>query len=99
MSDSRCKSCRAAIRWARTTAGRAIPLDYLPDDAGRFVVERRGRDVIAVEVRELLPLDEPDANSPEDVGHTGPVQPPRETPRYTSHFATCPQAAQHRRRR
>lgn len=31
---ARCRVCPAPIRWARTTNGRPIPLDYDPDPAG-----------------------------------------------------------------
>lgn len=28
---SACRSCMAELRWARTAAGRAMPLDFAPD--------------------------------------------------------------------
>lgn len=36
---ARCQSCGAAIRWAKTTKGKPIPLDAEPCDDGNVVLE------------------------------------------------------------
>lgn len=76
---SRCRSCDAPLRWARTEKGRRIPLDpdpYTgPEPAGLFVI--RDGDLAVAVPRDAFPHE----------------------PHYRSHFATCPNAAQHRRDR
>jgi hypothetical protein len=80
---SRCSSCGAPILWARTERGKRIPLDREPF-AGD---DPRGLFVL----REL------------GRGVVGPlalaVTPAAfaDEPRYRAHFASCPQAAEHRR--
>ena len=37
-ATERCRSCRAPIVWARTTAGRLMPLDPTPTDAGNVEI-------------------------------------------------------------
>lgn len=39
-----CRSCDAEITWARTAAGKAMPLDRLPDPNGNVVL----RDGVAI---------------------------------------------------
>ena len=78
---SRCRSCGAEILWVRTERGNKMPLDAKP-------VPGDGRNLFVLR----------DRNSPE-----GPLAiaawglNPYEDPHYVSHFATCPNAAQHRR--
>lgn len=76
---SKCGSCGAEIVWAKTAAGRKMPLDNTPHPAGRIdlgadgfatVLGAKRATEVQVEGRKL----------------------------YQSHFATCPNAAQHRRR-
>lgn len=73
MMGAYCKSCGAAIRWAKTLAGKAMPLDAKS------------------EKRVVITYD-PD----------GPYGPGEEhcdvVDTYTSHFATCPNADQQRKR-
>lgn len=46
--QSRCRSCRAAIIWAKTEAtGKAIPLDAAPNGAGNVTVRNRGGVLVA----------------------------------------------------
>lgn len=73
-----CRSCGAPIRWARTRAGKAVPLDAEPADDGNVVLQEDG--TARVLTRRQM-----------DGGGVA-------APRYTSHFATCPDAARHRRR-
>jgi len=70
-----CRSCKAPIRWARTAAGRNIPLDAAPVAHGNVELDDQG---IATVLAATAAWD-------------------GVTPRYTSHFATCPDADQHRR--
>lgn len=84
MSDT-CRSCRAPIRWAVTTAGRRMPLDLEPVPDGNVVIEGE-KDGVPV-VRVLHRDEQPalfEADQPE---------------RFTSHFASCPDADRHRRPR
>jgi hypothetical protein len=83
-----CKSCNAPIRWVllRSKDGelKPHPLDAKPSaDSGNIgIVDTAGREPIA----EIVPKAQlalfGGANA---------------APRYTSHFATCANAAQHRR--
>ena len=49
---SRCRACSAAIVWSVTVNGKKMPVDEDPVPAGDFVLEERGRDVVAHHVRE-----------------------------------------------
>lgn len=77
-----CKSCSADIRWAVTVNGKKIPIDYAPVVKGNITLtERQGLPPIAVVL-----------NAQGDA-FLEALQPSAESPRYTSHFATCPDAA------
>lgn len=76
-----CRSCSAEIFWAQTVKGKRIPVDAAPAEDGN--VELIGRDLDSG-----LPL--------------AAVHPPGQdivmaAERFRSHFATCPNAAAHRR--
>lgn len=73
-----CKSCGAAIVFAHTVVGKAAP--YVRDDAaGEWEIDDKG---VARHVgKQSAQLEAP---------LFGPTTP---TPRYTSHFAQCPDAA------
>lgn len=81
MTGAQCSTCHAAIRWATTEKGKAIPLDDSHESAGNIWLE--------------IPADP----------RTPPIahylkkgeRPPNGEALWTSHFATCPQAKQHRR--
>jgi hypothetical protein len=76
-----CRSCGAEIRWERTAAGKAIPLDPAPVSEGNIdVVWTGGSEVAAV-------LGPDDALAAQAAGHR----------LYLTHFATCPNAATHRK--
>lgn len=80
---SKCRSCGAAITWARTSAGRSMPIDAEPCADGNIVLSE--------------PVD-PDAPVIAMILTAEQVrQPSLGEPRYVSHFATCPNAARHRR--
>ena len=86
---SACRSCDAPILWVVTQAGRSMPLDPDPVEGGN--VEMTGR---YGETRQgtVVPLV---------VVHAGGEQLALDgvptAPRYVSHFATCPNADEHRR--
>ncbi len=84
-----CRTCGAAIWWAHTTAGRAIPIDSDPVPGGNVVATGARtqqstvsnaivtRPEIKVEERGMFPDDRP---------------------RYNAHFVTCPNADEWRKR-
>ena len=80
---SSCRSCQAPIIWARTERGKRMPLDAEPVcDA---IAETRGLFVL----RERDHADSPLAIAAWGLEGT--------EPHYRSHFATCPNAASHRK--
>lgn len=79
---NRCKSCKAEIRWALTPKGRRIPLD--PGEAPE------GNLVLVEDPRHIDPPTAYGVAEAEERGLKGQ--------RVISHFATCAQAKQHRRR-
>lgn len=75
-----CRSCGAHILWVKTEAGRAIPLDPDPTEAGNVIISvETDREVAHVEtaVEKAARLE-----CPIPAGRLA----------FTSHFATCPQA-------
>jgi hypothetical protein len=84
-SDATCRSCGAPMRWAESlTTKKQMPLDVEPTETGNIGV------VEWVERPSRLPLP---------IVAYNPSTGTQATPyRYTSHFATCPQAAQWRKR-
>lgn len=80
MSTPRCRRCNALIRWARTSAGKLMPLDREPDDAGNVWL-LAGR--YTPRGAQLIAHVGPDPTPPLDLDPTavGPYMP---------HFATCP---------
>lgn len=43
MNESRCSTCAARIRWAKTSNGGSVPLDAAPNPRGNLVVDAEGR--------------------------------------------------------
>lgn len=78
---NRCRSCNAEIRWAKTAAGKRMPLDLEPSPTGNVQLGLVGGEEIAIVVGPA------DAVAAQASGEQ----------LYLSHFATCPNAAQHRR--
>lgn len=84
---TKCRSCKALIVWTITSKNKRMPLDLLASPTGNVVLTA--------------------ATDSDDWGNEIPVvavltdhEAQTETrTRYTSHFATCPDAAQHRRTR
>lgn len=90
---STCRSCNAPIRWVLTGDGKRMPLDLEPVETGNVEVvgeTRRHLEDGGIEVTPVVRVLK------KGEGETLPGLAPPE--RYVSHFATCPNAAQHRRR-
>lgn len=90
MSDlGPCRSCHAAMRWARTTKGKNIPLDREPNvQRGNVLLVGEGHE----ERAHVFGDPEKAVAAALELG-TDP------NARYLSHFATCPNRTKHRRRR
>lgn len=87
-----CRSCGAEVEWVLTVGnGRAMPLDVVPTADGNIVKISR--------------TDGSRMTRPDRFGNEAPVvryvkkgeQLDKLAIRRTSHFATCPKAAEHRR--
>ena len=92
--SARCRSCGARIVWARTHSGRRIPLDAVPDSKRGNVVLDGGRALVFASAeaaaREI---------SERQAVRAMPARSERPVSQHTAHFATCPDAARHRRAR
>jgi hypothetical protein len=85
MTMTTCRSCGAAIFWAKTVRGRAMPVDALPCDDGNIVITLKGEGY-REEARAMYLTREQ-------------LEPGAVTAkRYKSHHATCPHAAQWRKK-
>jgi hypothetical protein len=78
---SRCRSCDAPIRWAKTAAGKVIPVDPEPTPKGNIQLGYVGGKEVAIVVNDADALAAQAAG--EDL--------------YVTHFSSCPNAAAHRR--
>lgn len=76
-----CSSCGAPIRWARTVNGKAMPLDADPVPSGNVRLGWIGGKQVAIL------LTDPAERAAAQI--EGPV--------YLPHFATCPNANEHRK--
>jgi hypothetical protein len=77
-----CRSCQALIVWAKSANGKSMPMDVEPDAEGQFFLFRKEDCIDAVHQTERSTRAE------------GARQ--RGDKKYTCHFATCPNAAEHR---
>lgn len=82
---ARCRSCGAEVTFVPTRAGKLMPLDPHPAEDGNV---RLDRTVWADPAAVVLAGDE-----------LTEVRDRAEEPLYRPHFATCPNADRHRRRR
>ena len=90
---SRCASCGAPIVWVRSTGGKAIPLDPEPAEGGNLVaVDRSG---IALDP-ERARLAVAASKATVTVARRALRSIDPELPHWRTHFATCPNAEQHR---
>jgi hypothetical protein len=80
-----CRSCGAQIVWARTRTGKNMPMDYLPSSTGSWHMWRHET---FIEVSHAAHGGERAQKARE-----------RKQPRYHPHWATCPNAAKHRRKK
>src|SRR5687768_11927283 len=81
MSAGNCRTCDAPIRWVRSqTSGKLMPVDPEPAERGSIVKVGMGTDGVAI-VAYL---------------RKGQLDEFDDRPRYVSHFATCPDADEHR---
>ena len=83
MSRATCKSCGAAILWAKTARGAAIPIDPNPCPDGNLEVSFGERGTFAT-------VRQPGSQMHSLARANGTL--------WRSHFATCPNARLHRRR-
>lgn len=79
---STCRSCHQRITWLRTPGGKAIPVDEDPSDEGNILIDVERCQLVA---KVFKNADAAREFAPEE-------------PRYLSHFVTCPQAGEWRRR-
>lgn len=90
MDEGKCSSCRAPVLWVVTKAGKRMPLDPEPDAEAGNVLVCNGVDAELYDTirGRAVVLRDAAAIAERGVG----------TPLYVSHFATCPNARQHRHR-
>jgi hypothetical protein len=48
----KCRSCQASIFWAKTEAGRSMPVDAHPHPDGRVILADRGGTIVARMLKE-----------------------------------------------
>jgi hypothetical protein len=91
MSDV-CSSCNAPIVWALTERGKRMPVDAEPVEDGNVLLSHRGWPGAAPVAIVQGPLEiEQLRIQHERTPQQGPLR------LFTSHFATCPDADQHRK--
>ena len=78
---AKCRSCNAEIVFAKTPAGKAMPVNEQPAPNGNVAL------IVRDGVKIAVVLDR-SGRAP-----TADLQPSPDAPRYISHFATCPGAA------
>jgi hypothetical protein len=89
---SRCRSCEEPIIWTITTNGKRMPVDAEP------VVAARGFRIDETLLDEAqMGFNEDELRPGKDVLATFITEPQPGELLYLSHFATCPNAAQHRK--
>lgn len=86
MTEDECRSCRAKIVWATTEQGKSMPVDAEPVEGGNVYYLDQKSSPPRVRV-----LADPQPTLEEGVDSADGL-------RYVSHFATCPQAEQWRKR-
>lgn len=79
---AKCKTCGAEIKFIKMKSGRFNPCDVLK----RTIIKGNGKEVLITEKGEVIQ------------GTFASVEEGANGEGYTSHFATCPYATQHRNR-
>jgi len=87
-----CSSCGAQIFWCVSATGKSMPLDCRPDPLGLLVLREPEGEIPGLECYEE-PMRALHVSALRKAGETVPES----AERYTSHFATCPNAARHRK--
>ena len=82
-SISKCRSCGASIIWIRTKAGKNMPVDSLIHSIRR---NPKGKENLVTPAGEVVRGDIVSSDEAEGNG-------------YISHFATCPYAMSHRKKK
>ena len=77
-----CSSCGGKIFWAITRTGKSMPVDAEPSESGPLVLNLRGGEFGKLHVEKFY----------------APKHGSADRRRYTSHFSTCPNADEHRRK-
>lgn len=84
MANDRCRSCGAEIIWVKTVAGKSMPIDATPSDVGTVQI---------LPGQTCTVLSKADAAKVRDMNN----KLENTTTLYVSHFATCVNAASHRK--
>jgi hypothetical protein len=94
--DTRCRSCNAPILWARTPKGRRIPIDIARREDGRIVlVHDQVREPPLAKVVDDAELEQLRRDHASRV-RSG-IEEPGPLRLFVVHFASCPDAREHRR--
>lgn len=92
-----CRSCGAEVWWAWTTGGKRMPVDATPDPEGMLVAVDSEGYVLADPLLDLA-IEHGQA-SQVTMARRAHRSMTGEVRRWTSHFATCPNAEKHRKKR
>jgi len=84
-TPSKCRSCGADILWTKTRTGKNMPVDAVPDMRSKD--QGGGNLVLTLHGGEFGELRSESYYPPKHDAKRN---------RYTSHFSTCPNAAEHR---
>ncbi len=84
-----CRSCGAEIEWAKTPSGKNIPLDKEPEVDGNILVSMRGIGLAPLAIAQSKEQIETLRSQAKATGQLHLL--------FKSHFATCPNAKQHRK--
>lgn len=87
VTESRCTTCQSPIWWALTEAGKRMPMRPGPAPDGQWVIGDWARDTRAPIVRHHDPLLDRVRERTTSL------------PRYRPHWADCPDADQHRKKK
>ncbi len=86
-----CRSCGAEIEWAKTPAGKNIPLDKEPEVDGNILVSMRGIGLAPLAIAQSKEQIELLKSQAKASGQLHVL--------FKSHFATCPDHAKFRKKR
>lgn len=92
-APAHCGSCGAPIEWVLTEKGKRMPVDFQRVPTGNIVLSHRHVGEPAVAVYQTPEQIETLRKQKAARGETGPLT------LFISHFATCPNAGQHRKKK